>query len=62
MNEADLIAMNLSDSDRTLLLTAIKQLPIQQPLILQNNNNIDTITVDQWLDNIKLNEYVDIFK
>lgn len=54
--------MNLSDIDRTSLLSSIKQLPIQQPLILQNNNNIDTITVDQWLHNIKLNEYIDIFK
>lgn len=63
--------MNIAvQPDGRELLDAIKQLPLTQTLPsfhkhhqeLQQNNNNSILNVDQWLQDIHLPEYADIFK
>lgn len=55
--------MNISKEDGKNLLKAVNLLPIALPLKITNNLiNNNVISVEQWLKNIKLEEYSDIFR
>ena len=69
ITENDLLVMGIPENDRKSLLEAIEKLTIPPTIIELQNNKIhnngiqnSTLTVDQWLKSIQLEEYSEIFR
>lgn len=69
INENDLLVMGIPENDRKQLLEDIAKLTIPPTIVELQNNKINnngsqniTLTVDQWLKSIQLEEYSEIFR
>ena len=69
VNENDLLVMGIPENDRKKLLQEVEKLTIPPTIVELQNNKINnngsqnaTLTVDQWLKSIQLEEYSEIFR
>ena len=69
VNENDLLVMGIPENDRKQLLVEVEKLTIPPTIVELKNNKINnngsqntTLTVDQWLKSIQLEEYSEIFR
>lgn len=62
LEEADLPVIGIPEENRAKLMEAVACLPVAQSLTSMHDNNNSSLTVDQWLQNIRLEEYMEIFR
>lgn len=61
LHDEDIEIIGVPAADRTKLSEAIALLPYAKPII-ENNNENSNLSIAQWLHEIKLDEYADVFR